>query len=312
MVIQVEVPLRIPSQPWPGLGTRIGFLDPQVGFLEEGSVNMMINRADTLEKRKGFVRGLDQNFAGPVCGLFKYTDTCGIEYLLVADQAGISIEQPFAVPLFENSDAFPFDSFAIDGFPSSYSWRNIDRYVQVNDELFMRAGVATSVDPLATTDIMRWFKSASNLAYQIRIQYSFDETSVTQQQTAILIKGTGDLSVGPYLLAQIKFSNGGIYRVAMFLFNGTSLSEIGAANVLGSVTNVNGFMTLAYERDVATGTFTASTTVQPNGGARVLLTDPITGVEDASFSGTISGIGLGFDAAPQPAHSILVVDGGPL
>ncbi len=312
MAQHVEVPLRIPSQPWPGLGTRIGFLDPQVGFLEDGSVNMMINRADTLEKRKGFVRGLDQNFAGPVCGLFKYTDTCGTEYLLVADQAGISIEQPFDVPVFENSDAYPFDSFAIDGFPSTYFWRNTDRYVQADDELRMRAGVAVSTDPLATTDIMRWFKSATNLAYQVRIQYSFDETSATQQQTAIVIKGAGDLSTGSFLLAQLKFSNVGLYQVTMFHFNGTSLTQIGDSGVVGSVVNVNGFMTLAYDRDVATRTFTASTTVQPNGGSRILLTDPINAVDDASFSGTISGIGLGYNVAPQPGHSILVVDGGPL
>ena len=312
MVTHIEVPLRIPQQPWPGLGTRIGFLDPQVGFLEDGSVNMMINRADTLEKRKGFVRGLNKAFAGAICGLFKYTDTCGIEYLLVADQAGISIEQPFAVPLFENSDAYPFDNFSEDGFPNTYTWRNIDRYVQANDELLMRAGVAVSTDPLATTDIMRWFKSATSLAYQIRIQYSFDTTSATQQQTAIVIKGVGDLSTGPFLLAQLKFTNVGLYQVTMFHFNGTSLTQIGDSGVPGSLVNVNGFMTLAYDRDVATGTFTASTTVQPNGGSRVLLTDPINAVDDASFRGTISGIGLGYNASPQPGHGILVVDGGPL
>lgn len=312
MGMHVEVPLRIPAQSWPGLGTRIGFLDPQVGFLEDGSVNMMINTRDLLQKRKGFIRGLEKGFSGPVCGLFKYTDKCGIEYLLVADQAGISIEQPFAVPLFENSDAYPFDSFSVDGFPSTYTWRNIDRYVQANDELLMRAGVAASADPLATTDIMRWFKPASNLAYQVRIQYSFDISSATQQQTAIVIKGTGDLSTGSYLITQIEFSNNGAYRVVMYHFNGTTLSQIDAANVVGSLVNVSGFMTLAYERDVPTGTFTARTTVLPNGGSQINLTAPLTAVEDASFGSTISGIGLGYNAAPQPTHSILVVDGGPL
>ena len=306
----VEIPERPPQQPWPGLGTRVGFLDPGVGFLEDGSVNMMINRGDLLEKRKGFTRGLDEYFNGPVCGLFKYTSTCGIEYLLVADQAGINIRQPFAVPVFESSDAYPFDSFSIDGFPSSYYWRNTERYVASDDELHMRAGVDQVTDPIASADFMRWFKDAANLSYQVRIEYAFDTVVTTEQQISVLIKGNGDLTTGAYLVAQLKFDGSG-FTMDLCHFNGTSMQMLDSVGVTGSITNPTGFLTLAYARNVATGTFTASVTVLPSGGAQTVIDGSLNVLEDTSL-GQTSAIAIGHNGGTQPDPTILVVDGGPL
>lgn len=306
----IEMPLRPYTQGWPGLATRIGFLDPGSGFLDDGSINMMVNKADVLEKRKGFVRGLDEYFNGVVCGLFKYTSTCGIEYLLVADQSGIHIKQPFAVPVFEFSDAYPFDNFHTDGPPSSYYWRNIDRYTAVDDELAVRAGAATSADPLAIGDVMYWFKDAANLSYQVRVEYVFDTEVDTGQRTVVVIKGNGDLSAGSYLLAQVKFATG-TYSFQLYHFDGTTLTELETIGVVGSVTTPSGFLTLSYERDVPTGTYTAKATIIPFGGNQAIISGVINAVQDASL-GQVSGIGMGFDAGTQPDPRILVVDGGPI
>src|SRR5690606_999191 len=106
-----EIPLRPHGTPWPGLNTRGGVLDPGAGQLEDGPFNPIVNEADVLEKRKGFVRGLNERFTGVVCGLFRYTDNCGVEYLVVADEDGIHVRQPFSIPSFLGSDALPFDDF---------------------------------------------------------------------------------------------------------------------------------------------------------------------------------------------------------
>lgn len=306
----IEVPLRPPTQPWPGLGTRVGFLDPGMGFLEDGSVNVMINRGDTLEKRKGFIRGLDEFFNGVVCGLFKYTSNCGVESLIVADESGISIRTPYAIPIFENSDAYPFDNFNIAGFPNSYYWRNTERYVQAEDELGMRQGAALSTTPQATSDIMRWFKQATNLSYQVRIEYEFDTAVASEQVVSVVIKGNGDLSSGSYLLAQIRFGSG-TYAVALYHFDGTSLDELGSFGLTGSTTQPEGFLTLSYTRDVATGSYRARATALPFGGQQQILNGDLNAVQDSGL-GQVSGIGIGHVAAPQPNPKIRVVDGGPI
>ena len=106
-----EFPLRPQGSPWPGLNTKGGVLDPGQGFLEDGSKNQIINEADVLSKRLGFVRGLDERFDGVVCGLFRYTSGCGVEYLIVSDEDGIKVRTPFSIPEFLGSDSIPFDDF---------------------------------------------------------------------------------------------------------------------------------------------------------------------------------------------------------
>jgi len=78
------------------------------------------------------------------------------------------------------------------------------------------------------------------------------------------------------------------------------------------VVGLSGFLTLAYERDVATGIFTAKAIIQPNGGNQNTLSAPISAVQDASFSGNVSGIGIGYNGGAQPDPAIAVVDGGPI
>jgi len=302
-------PLRPQGQPWPGLNTRGGRLDNGTGQLEDGSKNQIINEADTLEKRKGIVRGLNERFNGVVCGLFKYTDDCGREWLIVADEAGIFIRQPFEIPVFTQSDAYPFDSFS-ELVINTENWNNTGDYETSNDEMVQRAGLpAFPGARLPNADIMRWFKEASNKSYQIRIEYAFEDAA-SEQHKAIVIKGTGDLSAGAYLQGELTFDNRGIYRVQVFHIDAArSVSEILNENLTGQRT---GFFTMEYARDAATNSFIPRVQVFPTGGTPVLqVATGLTAIQDADL-GQITGIGIGYRNGLQQFNGIDVVDGGPI
>lgn len=308
------IPLRQPGSPWPGLNTRGGRIDRGDGQLEDGSFNQIINEADILEKRKGIVRGLNERFNGVVCGLFTYTSVCGIESLLVADEQGISIRTPFIVPVFENSDAYPFDSFDVDGTPDADNWVNSSDYVARNGGLFLASGASAFTETsLPVARLMRWFKDASNKSYQIRVEYEFDDGVDGEQRTSLSIKGSGDLSSGALLKADLVFNRTGTYQVELF-HRAASGSEVllFTVPVLGSTTPASGFFTLQYTRDTSANTFIPSVTVVPSGGAIVVKAAPTFSViEDADF-GQVSAIGEGYAATLPTDLQIKVVDGGPV
>lgn len=304
-----EFPLRPEGRPWPGLNTRGGRLDNGTGQLEDGSIGMIINEADVLEKRKGLVRGLNEHFDGVVCGLFKYTDECGREFLLVADEDQINIRQPFEIPVFENSDAYPFDSFS-DLLIDPLNWRNITDYESSIGEMRQRAGLPAIIGlRVASSDIMRWFKEASNKSYQTRIQYRVEDEAV-EQHMAIVIKGNGSLNTGALLQGEIVFDNRGTYQVRLFHRDAAdSVTEILREELVGQRT---GFFTVQYSRNAGTNTFLPGVQVFPTGGVPVVQNATgLNAIQDADL-GQVTGIGLGYRDGAQPMSSILVVDGGPI
>lgn len=309
------VPLRQPGQPWPGLNTRGGRIDNGTGQLEDGSFNMVINESDILEKRKGMVRGLNERFSGVVCGLFTYTSLCGIESLLVADENLISIRTPFVIPVFQNSDAYPFDSFSVAGVPSADNWRNTADYIARDDGLFLASGVSAFTGAsLPVSRLMRWFKDASNKSYQVRVEYEFDDGIDGEQRISISIKGNGDLSSGALLKADLIFDRGtGKYEVELFHRASTgSESLILSSLVSGTQTPPGGFFTLRYTRDTAANTFIPSINVVPTGGAIVESAAPTLSVIEDIDLGQISSIGEGYRTAFPTDMQIKVVDGGPV
>lgn len=303
------VPLRPQGQNWPGLNTRGGRLSRGVGQLEDGSINQIINEGDTLEKRKGIVRGLNERFDGVVCGLFKYTDDCGIEWLLVADEAGIFIRQPFVIPTFTQSDAYPFDSFS-EAAVDSENWRNTSRYETVDDELVEVFGVSpiTGVR-VPDANVMRWFKEATNKSYQTRIEYRFEDQPAEQHKT-IVMKGTGDLSAGAFLQGELVFDNRGTYSINIYHRDSTgTTTSILNRDLVGQP---SGFFTLKYVRDEGANAFVASVEVFPTGGTPVIAAAPtFNTIQDADF-GQVTGIGIGHKNGAQQFDGILVVDGGPV
>lgn len=306
-----EQPLRQQGAPWPGLNTRGGRLDDGSGQLEDGSVNCMINEADILSKRKGLIRGLDEWFGAVVCGLFKYTDACGIERILVADETGISIRQPFEIPEFSSSDAYPVDSFAGDGVPSSTNWRNRDRYQRVAGELQMVAGAAAmSAGEIPSSFFMRWFKEAATFSYRVRAQYNFDDDAPNEQRVGVVIRGNEDLSTGALLQAEIEFIAGSTYQVKLYYRTAagayTQLLERGLTG------NSDGFLELRYSRDEATQQFVPRIIVTPTAGSIVdASAETLKQLQDTDL-GLVSAIGIAHKGSSVPATQIQSVEGSPL
>lgn len=250
-----EFPLRPQGRPWAGINTRSGKLDDGTGQMTDSSVNVIINRADQLEKRKGMIRGLDERFAGSVCGLHKYTDECGREWLVVADEGGFSIRQPFAIPSFQSSDAYPSDSFDEDGPVNTYFWRNTGGYVQAGGGLVLKAG-ETQPGP------MTWFKDASNFSYQVEIGWTIDDDSTV----GVHIKRASTARLEARLAR-----SGGNGTVALFWIDAAGSEHELAIGGFGTV--AAGRLVLSYSRDTVDGQFLVRLDVSPEGAATFRLED---------------------------------------
>jgi hypothetical protein len=299
-----EAPLRPPAQPWPGLNTKGGRIDPGLGQMQD-CTNVVINRSDILEKRKGMVRAFDEQFSGVVCGLFKYTDTCGIERIVVADETAISIRQPFAVPVFQQADCFPGDSFSLaDGSPLDPTlWNNAARYEVQTDRMVLATGAADlpSLDSsLPFSRSAEWFKDACSASYRVRAQFTFDPAVAEEQEVIIAIRASDDgLN---YIIGRLS---------SFQTFNLTQRSA-GVDKLLaqGVWTGPGlGFFTVKYDQENRVAGIELSIT----GGTILDLfsTTQLTTLQDADM-GLKSRLGLQTSGVPTNSQSILVVDGGNL
>lgn len=306
-----EFPLRQHLKPWPGLNTRGGKL-MSIGGEMDDCTNVIINRQDVLEKRKGLVRGLDEQFGGVVCGLFVYTDHCGIEKLIVADEDGFSIRSPFTVPIFATADCYPFDSFGLDDLEglNSDNWRNTSRYEHFSDRMVLQSSVVAGAQfEDAPGRATRWFKDACSRSYVLSSTYQFDSSSTSTQVFFIVMRGNGDLSSSSLLLAEIRFKVGGDYRLKIYdrdSFDAWTLQ--GQAQIVGTE---SGTFQLEYDQQTRIG----KATVNPIGGTLVTAsTQEFAVTADADF-GLTSAFGIAFDSdgsVPDTDLGYLVVDGGPV
>lgn len=285
----VEFPLRPQGQPWPGLNTRGGLLDTARGFNEDPSINAIINEADLLQKRKGLIRGLDERFSGVVCGLFRYTDECGIEYVIVADQDGIQVRQPFNIPSFLGTDSLPNDDFA--GPLDTARWNNAADYETFLSALQLKTNAPTGItNGVVDLDrLMVWFKDSVLTSYQVEIQYAMVAGS-TGQVIAVGIKGsTTGLLVTNLVLTPIGYS---FNMQFVDVFTGVRTTLDSAA--LGGEALAEGFLRLSYDAT----TRTVSARAIPAGGAQVTLSKVITEVQDTAL-GEESSIGIAREAEAQ-------------
>lgn len=251
-----EFPIRPQGRPWTGINTRSGKLDDGSAQMDDTSINVIINRGDKLEKRKGLIRGIDERFAGSVCGLHRYTDECGREFLLVADEGGFSIRQPFAVPSFAASDAYPSDDFRSDGPVDTTRWTNTSLYTQLSGSLILRSGVLNGGD-------MRWFKDASNFSYKLRVDYTLDGNSVV---AGVIKQSAGSARIG----GLVTLLNGNV--IASLVWT----DSLGVATVLeiGGIGAVfTGSFELLYSRNTVGGQFIPTMLVTPTGGSTFVLRD---------------------------------------
>ena len=289
----VPFALRPQGQPWPGLNTRGGKLDPGQGYLEDGSINGIINESDLLEKRKGMVRGLDERFTGVVCGLFKYTDECGNEYVVVADQDGIQVRQPFDIPSFLGSDSLMNDGF--EDVLSTTNWNNTADYETFVGALQLAVLAETNAnETVAVSRLMTWFKDSVLSSYQAEIQYDFVAGGTTQV-AAVAIKGsTSFLLVANVTLTATEYTFN-IQLVDVVSEVRTTL----ASSVLAGAALANGFLRISYNAE----TFTVTARAIPSGGAQVTIDGTITELQDASLGGG-SSIGISSDGNQAQIESV--------
>ncbi len=292
-------PLRPQGNAWPGLNTRGGKLDPGQGQLEDGSFNAIINEQDILQKRKGFVRGLDERFDGVVCGLFRYTDDCGREYVVVADEEGIKVRAPFDIPEFLGSDSLPFDDF---NTLDTTRWNNTSAY-----EVSIGALQLNGTDTLGTSDfvpaaqLMQWFKESVLTSYFIETQYRL--TAGTQHNAAsVVIKRTAPGTT--YLEAAVSVQ-GTSYAVTLYLVQ-SGVRTVLATEALGGSTVADGFLRISYS--VGT-TFVATARVIPSGGSQVTISGSLNELQDSGL-GQLSAVGLQRQATEQATPQLESVFGG--
>lgn len=293
------------------MNSRGGQLDDGRGWLEDGSINCQINEADILSKRKGFVRGLNEWFGAVVCGLFAYQDFCGNKYLLVATEDGIQIRQPFQLPQFTASDAYPNDNFDASLIDTEI-WRNAARYDLLSGALIQAGTAALFIGPRLASDLfMRWFKLAGASSYEVRIDYAFDSDLAQDQKIGIVIKGNGDLSTGALIQGEIDFNPLGTYRLKLYHRRADlSVVQLAAQDLDGEP---NGTLTLQYRRDQSRASFVASALITPEvGTSRTVHGSSLSTIEDLDL-GQVSALALGQRSGGlSTAIGITLVTGGPI
>lgn len=295
-------PLRKPGEAWSGIDTKSGKLDDGRALLTEESMNVQVNRKDLLEKRKGFVRALNERFGTVVCGLHTYSDHCGNEWLLVASDESISIRHPGVILPGTPDDSYPTDNFS--QTLSELTWRNTALYTATGDALLRASGTSTA--PFDAASYLRWFKDAGAKAYEVQVQYEFTPGTSGKQVASIAIKGSGDLLTGAYLQADLEFTDGGAYLVRLYHVTAArSRQTLGQIDVAGSRTTPGGFFTLGYRRTFQpVPQFVPFVQVVPLGGAlQELAGATLLPVQDLDL-GQVSAIGCNLNAA------ILAVSGG--
>jgi hypothetical protein len=284
-----EFPLRPQQQPWPGLNTKDGRLDPGLGVLEDGSFNAFINESDILTKRKGFVRGLDERFTGPVCGLFKYTSDCGVEYLVVADQDGVKVRTPFDIPRYLGSDSLPNDDFTT---LDTTRWSNTTDYQVVVLGLTLNNTANVVLDDFVPESrLMTWFKESALTSYQVEIQYALQPSTVDTQVVGVAIKQNTASST--FLAANIVLTSTG-YTMTLQSVEGGTRTTLGSVALEGSAL-ASGFLLLSYNAETRLVTARAV----PSGGPQQALTSTLSSLQDAAL-GQWSSLGIARAGSEDP------------
>lgn len=295
-----EFPLRPQGQPWPGLNTRGGLLDPGAGQLEDGSFNQIVNEGDLLEKRRGMVRGLEERFDGPVCGLFAYTDECGREFLLVADSLSIKVRQPFDIPTFLGSDGFPNDIF--EETLSTERWRNTTDYETFQGALRL---VTTALESTGETTPesrhLNWFKDAPVQSYFVQIGYEFakSDSSKTQVASAIMRKN----GTTAYLITDVVFNgDASTYKVVARLIEGATTTDLITQNLTG-LAEAAGQLTMTFNA----ATRVLSLRILPTGGTLTTASATLLEIQTGNL-GQGTSIGLAYSGGTPPPETLNILE----
>lgn len=294
-----EVPVRPPGQPWPGLKTRTGKILKIGGELSDCK-NADLEIPDTLAKRRGMVRGLEEWFGSPVCGLFAYADFCQREFLLVATQDEIAIRQPFSLPVFELADCYPFDGFDAGTVPNPDNWKFVGSQLEV---LTGSLGVKSTGVSLDENDLervvagysMSWFKEACKADYQVQAEVALPDSSSVIPRIWVIARGSArGFRAGAFLAAEISRKASQTFARLLHVRGTRSIVEIAS---LGPFTDNSGLLDLFYvtRNELVDNKPTATIRFTPDVGPMQESQAVIANVDDDEF-GRATGVAVWFSS----------------
>lgn len=245
--------------------------------------------SDLLMKRRGMVRGLDEWFSDPVCGLFQYTDFCQTEYILVATQDGIFIRQPFVPSSFQIADCFPFDEFEGTGLSAidSTKWKFVSSNFGIDGNVVGLKAIARSLGVFDVEAVIdqysaTWFKESCVPSYQVQLNLDLPDTSLEPHVACLMRGAERGFQSGAFLMFDFfRRSNLNFGRI-MYVTTSRAISEVAT---IGPFADGNGVGLCSYDQNALTATITFT----PDVGSPASSTYQFNGLDDTSF-----GLATGF------------------
>lgn len=303
-----EQPLRPLARGWPGLKSDTGKLLKEPGELSR-CVNVEIDVPDTLSKRRGIVRGIEEWFEDPICGLFTYTDLCQQEHILIATQDAIYVRQPFALPVFQVADCYPFSDFGTesDGAdPDADSWKHQGGDLEVRSASLGLKSTAVSVpvnevERVINRGSITWFKDSCKSSYEVEVDVDLvDPSGGFEARAWILMRGAErGFASGAFLIGEIYRASDGTRMRILHVDVARAVTEVASS---GPITDENGLFRLIYNAS----TYEATARFRPDVGSQVDITHTFSAVQDASF-GLATGLAMlftGTEDQPRPASFV--------
>jgi hypothetical protein len=314
-----EQELRPTAQAWPGLRSNIGRLVRMPGEMS-ACRNVEIDVPDTLAKRKGLIRGIEEYFDGPVCGLFTYSDMCQNEWLLIATADGIAVRQPLDIPIFEVADCYPFDDFG--GEPAEGDPPNVDNWKFASSHLETRSqslglkssAAAVPVDDLAALDYsLSWFKEACGSSYQVQVDAALPVpvADLVPRIWIVMRAAERGFQSGAAIIGEVSREAGGVFARILFLDVARNLSELAK---IGPRVDGNVLFNLSYDATERV----VSVSLTPDTESKIEGSASVGALDDASM-GLATGLAVFFTGTPgiprpaafvAPAFSVDLVDSG--
>ena len=252
---------------------------------------------DLLMKRRGIIRGLDEFFDNPICGLFAYSDFCQNEWLLVATSDGINIRQPFTQTTFQIADCYPFDEFAGTGLQAlnGDDWKFIGTHLGINGNVCGLKATARSfanfdVESVIDSYTASWFKDACKSSYQVELNLDIPDSSLEPHVAAIIRGAQRGFQSGAFIMGDFFRRSNLTFGRIMHVDGTRAVREVAT---IGPFSDGNGVGTIAYDEAslVATITFT------PDVGSPASSSFPFNGLNNAEF-GLATGFSVFFIGSP--------------
>ena len=177
---QAEYPLRRPGEFWRGIVLKTGVLELRSGEILDAR-NVWQDLGDTIEKRRGFIRGYPDLYSGKVTSLPWHRDSVLSKSYLLTDADGLKLISGFVPPTppssFPTADGYPNDNY--NRADVEFLADAADKWVAVQTEASptnfgISANRARIVTPGSDGGITRaggkaWFKPAPQPYYKVSL-----------------------------------------------------------------------------------------------------------------------------------------------